>query len=270
MKNFFKQCLDRLRGQAKDRIGLIHNLRAAAESEIIDHDALLMLEGVLRVSQTQVRDVMLPRAQMVVIEADSKLEQILPIIIESAHSRFPVIGESRDEILGLLLAKDLLPYTVAQNTQTLSIKNLIRPAIFIPESKRLNMLLKEFRLNHNHMAIVVDEYGGIAGLVTIEDVLEQIVGDIEDEFDIDEDETNIKEINPSDFVVKALTSIEEFNGRFNTTISDEDFDTIGGYITQQFGHMPKRGEVIQVNGFKITVLLGSKRRLQLLSVQKQP
>ncbi len=268
MKNLFKHWLHKLCGKAKDRADLIDNLRDAAKYQIIDNDALRMLEGVLHVSQMKVRDVMVPRAQMVVIEDGSKLDQILPIIIESAHSRFPVIGESRDEIIGLLLAKDLLPYTVTQNTDALSIKNLIRPAIFIPESKRLNMLLKEFRLNHNHMAIVVDEYGGIAGLVTIEDVLEQIVGDIEDEFDTDDEEANIKQTQPRSFVVKALTSIEEFNQYFSTDISNEDFDTIGGYLMQQFGGLPKRGDSITLNSLKFTVLLASKRRLQLISVQK--
>lgn len=268
MKNLFKKWLHKFRGQSQDRADLIDNLRDAAKYQVIDNDALRMLEGVLRVSQMKVRDIMVARAQMVVIEDNSKLDQILPIIIESAHSRFPVIGESRDEILGLLLAKDLLPFAMSQNSAALSIKNLIRPAVFIPESKRLNMLLKEFRLNRNHMAIVVDEYGGIAGLVTIEDVLEQIVGDIEDEFDIDDDEANIKQNGPTDFVVKALTSIEEFNQYFNIHISNEDFDTIGGYLMQQFGGLPKRGDSITLNGLKFTVLLASKRRLQLVSVLK--
>lgn len=267
-RSWLERLTHALHGEPHNRDELLSVLRDARERDILDNEALGMIEGVMRVSQMQVRDVMIPRAQMVVIEHDTTLEQVLPIIIESAHSRFPVIGESRDEVLGLLMAKDLLPYTVNNNMQAFAIKNLVRPAIFIPESKRLNVLLKEFRLNRNHMAVVVDEYGGIAGLITIEDVLEQIVGDIEDEYDDNSDEANIKKINDNDYTVKALTSIEEFNQFFKTKLSDEDFDTIGGYIMQQFGHMPKRGETIKFDKFVITILLASKRRLQLLGLSK--
>jgi len=267
-RSWLERLIHALHGEPHNRDELLEVLRDAREREILDSEALGMIEGVMRVTQMQVRDVMLPRAQMVVIEHDAKLNELLPIIIDSAHSRFPVIGESRDEVLGLLLAKDLLSYALEKPQNEFAIQNLIRPAVFIPESKRLNVLLKEFRLNRNHMAIVVDEYGGIAGLITIEDVLEQIVGDIEDETDKDEEEGNIKLLDNGEHAVKALTSIEEFNDFFKTNISDEAFDTVGGYITQQFGHMPKRGESVKLDGLEITVLLGSKRRLQLLSVKK--
>ncbi len=256
--------------EPRNRDELLRVLRNARSRNILDNEALGMIEGVMQVTQMQVRDAMVPRAQMVVIEHDATLSEVLPIIIESAHSRFPVIGESRDEVLGLLMAKDLLPHRVEQDKANISIKNLIRPAVFIPESKRLNVLLKEFRLNRNHMAIIVDEYGGIAGLITIEDVLEQIVGSIEDEFDKNENDGHIKRISDNEYTIKALTSIEEFNSAFHTNLSDEDFDTIGGYLVQRFGHMPKRGESLELYGFKFTVLQSSRRRLHLLSLQKTP
>lgn len=268
-RSWLDRLIHALHGEPHNRDELLDVLRDARERDILDSEALSMIEGVMRVTQMQVRDVMIPRAQMVVVEHDAQLSDLLPIIIESAHSRFPVIGESRDEVLGLLLAKDLLPYAVKkQQEDTFTLQNLIRPAVFIPESKRLNVLLKEFRLTRNHMGIVVDEYGGIAGLITIEDVLEQIVGNIEDETDKSEEEGNIKPLNHDTYTVKALTPIEEFNDYFKANISDEAFDTIGGYITQQFGHMPKRGESIKIDQFEVTVSLGSKRRLQLLNVKK--
>jgi len=254
--------------EPRDREQLLKLLRDAKEHELLNQEALTMIEGVLRVSEMKVRDIMIPRAQMIIVEHDAAAQQALPIITDSAHSRFPVIGESRDDVIGILLAKDLLQPSVAEKQEKVTIKDLVRPAVFIPESKRLDILLKEFRLNRNHMAIVVDEYGGVAGLVTIEDVLEQIVGDIEDEYDISDQEPDIKQINQNEYTIKALTPIEQFNEYFNTTISDADFDTIGGYVMQQFGHMPKRGESVMIGSFQITVVLASKRRLQLLRLTK--
>ncbi len=264
--------LERLRHvllrEPRDREQLIALLHDAKERELLDQDALVMIEGVLKVSEMKVRDAMVPRAQMVIIEHDATPEQAIPVVIESAHSRFPVIVESRDEIIGILLAKDLLRYLSRETDEKKLIKDMIRPVIFIPESKRLNILLNEFRQYRNHMAIVVDEYGGVAGLITIEDVLEQIVGDIEDEYDKGEEEPNIKSLEKNEFAVKATTPINEFNDFFNTELPDEDFDTIGGYLMQQFGHMPKRGESTVVNHLRISVILASNRRLQLLRISK--
>ncbi len=255
--------------EPRDRQQLIELLHDAQERELLDQDALAMIEGVLKVSEMKVRDAMILRAQMVVVEHDATPRQAIPIMIESAHSRFPVIVESRDKVIGILLAKDLLRHLGEEKEEPIQVKDLVRPAVFIPESKRLNVLLKEFRLNRNHMAIVVDEYGGVAGLITIEDVLEQIVGNIEDEFDISEQEPNIKEINPNEYAIKATTPIDEFNEFFKTDIDNEDFDTIGGYVMQQFGHMPKRGESVLIHSFRISVLLANKRRVQLLRLTKR-
>ncbi|ATN86088.1 magnesium/cobalt efflux protein [Coxiella burnetii str. Schperling] len=254
--------------EPKDREQLIELLHDAKERNLLDQDALAMIEGVLRVSEKKVRDVMIPRAQMVVVDHDATPQSTLPIIIESAHSRFPIISESRDEVIGILLAKDLLQYTVGEKQAKAQIKDLARPAIFIPESKRLDVLLNEFRLKRYHMAIVVDEYGSVSGLITIEDVLEQIVGSIQDETDIVE-EKPITKLNPKEFTVKALTPIDVFNNYFGTKINDEDFDTIGGYVMQQIGHLPKRGESIVIDSMKITVMLATKRSIQLLRLTKK-
>jgi len=254
--------------EPRDRAQLIELLHDAKERELLDQDALAMIEGVLRVSEMKVRDVMIPRAQMVVVDHDATPQSALPLIIDSAHSRFPVIGESRDEITGILLAKDLLQYTLKEEQSTKQIKDLVRPALFIPESKRLDILLKEFRLNRNHMAIVVDEYGGVSGLITIEDVLEQIVGSIEDETDITEQEPNIKKINENEYIINALTAVEDFNHYFGTRINNEDFDTVGGYVMQQFGHLPKRGESVKIGALEMTVILASNRRVQLMRLTK--
>lgn len=267
-KSWLERLTHAISREPQDRTELFELLRDSKDRELIDQDALGMIEGVLKVSEMKVRDVMVPRAQMIVVDHGATPTQALPIIVDSTHSRFPVIGESRDDVIGIMLAKDLLQHTVEKNKEMTQLKDLARPAIFIPESKRLDVLLKEFRLNRNHMAIVVDEYGGISGLVTIEDVLEQIVGDIEDETDVTDQELDIKQLNQNEYIIKALTPIEDFNEYFNTKISDEDFDTIGGYVTQQFGHMPKRGESIMINVFQITVVLASKRRLQLLRLTK--
>jgi Putative Mg2+ and Co2+ transporter CorC len=255
--------------EPKDKEDVIEFLRDAHKRNLIDGDALDMLEGVLSVSDMQVRDVMVPRSQMVVVEREQGLQEFLPMIIDEAHSRFPVIGESRDEVLGILLAKDLLPF-VARGGEGFDIREVLRPAVFVPESKRLNVLLREFRTSRNHMAIVVDEYGGVAGMVTIEDVMEQIVGEIEDEHDIDDDDIEIQQIAKGRHTVRALTSIEDFNEHFGSTFSDDEFDTIGGLLLSQFGHMPKRGEIMDMGGLRFKVLRADSRRLHLVEVTKAP
>jgi magnesium and cobalt transporter len=252
-------------GEPQDREQLVELLRDAQRRNLLDIDALAMIEGVLQVSEMQVRDIMVPRSQMVVVERDVPPEEFLPVIIESAHSRFPVIGESRDEVIGILLAKDLLAYFSAGRKGAFQVRDVLRPAVFIPESKRLNVLLKEFRASRNHMAIVVDEYGGVSGLVTIEDVLEQIVGEIEDEHDVEEENYIIKHSDIS-YTVKAITPIEEFNKQFGTDFSDEEFDTIGGLVVHDFGRLPKRGEGMNLGRLRLRVLRADNRRLHLLRV----
>lgn len=251
--------------EPQDRAQLMDILRDAKKRHLLDNDALHMIEGVLQVSEMHVRDVSVPRTQMVVINHDSNNEDALRIVIDAGHSRFPVVGDDRDEIVGILLAKDLLK--VLSNTQqkAATIKSLLRPATFIPESKRLDVLLKEFRLNRNHMAIVVDEYGGVAGLVTIEDVLEQIVGDIEDEYDTEEEE-QIKLIKDSRYSVQALTPIDKFNEHFGTNYDHNDFDTAGGLVLQKFSHLPKPGESIEFDGLKVKIIQANPRGIQLLRV----
>ncbi|MBM67885.1 MAG: magnesium/cobalt efflux protein [Haliea sp.] len=241
-------------------------LAIAAENEVIDQDARSIMEGAMKVSDMQARDIMIPRAQMVVIKADSTLEEILPQIIRSAHSRYPVVGESPDDIQGILLAKDLLPEILNKDHSEFRMETLLRPTVVVPESKRLNVLLREFRENRNHMAIVIDEYGGVAGLVTIEDVLEEIVGDIEDETDVDEDHF-IRTIDDGDYFIKALTPIEEFNEHFRTTFSDEEFDTIGGLVIQAFGHMPARNEVTCIENFEFKVINADQRKIHSLRMR---
>ena len=237
----------------------------------LDADEQSMLSGVLEVSETQVRDVMVPRSQMVVIDIEQSLEEMLAVIVESGHSRFPVIGEDRDEVLGVLLAKDLLRYLGDVNVEEFPVRRLLRPASVIPESKRLNALLKEFRDSHNHMAIVVDEYGGVAGLLTIEDVLEEIVGEIDDEHDPEEDEfirpDGEKDGLPS-YAVRALTRVEDFNDYFECELSDDDYDTIGGLVMHELGRLPRRGEKITVDGFHFAVVKADKRRIDTLQVQR--
>ena len=237
----------------------------------LDPEEKSMLSGVLEVSETQVRDVMVPRSQMVVIDVDQSLEEMLEVIVDSGHSRFPVIGEDRDEVLGVLLAKDLLRYLGNVNVEDVPVRRLLRTASVIPESKRLNALLKEFRDSHNHMAIVVDEYGGVAGLLTIEDVLEEIVGEIDDEHDPEEAEfirpDGEKDGAPT-FAVRALTRIEDFNEYFESELSDEDYDTIGGLVMHQLGRLPRRGEKLAFEGFRFAVVKADKRRIDLLQVQR--
>lgn len=264
-RSWLERLSQALAGEPKDREHLVAFLRDARERGLLDSDALTMIEGVMQVAEMQVRDIMVPRAQMVVIERDMPFEAILPIVTSSAHSRFPVIGDSRDEIIGILLAKDLLAYCGEAHAGSFNVRNILRPAAINPESKRLNVLLKEFRSSRNHMSIVVDEYGGVAGLVTIEDVLEQIVGEIEDEHDIDED-TFIKKHQDNIFIVKALTPIDEFNKYFNCHLSDEEFDTIGGLVTQRFERLPKRNEVVVIDQFRFKVVKADSRRIHLLQV----
>ncbi len=262
-RSWFERISHLLTGEPKDRDQLLSTLRIAESRSVLDAESLAMIEGVLQVSEMQVRDIMIPRAQMVVVERDQAPEDFVPIIVESAHSRFPVIGENRDEVVGILLAKDLLAYFANPERDKFDIRDVMRSPVFVPESKRLNVLLKDFRSNRNHMAIVVDEYGGIAGLVTIEDVLEQIVGEIEDEFDIDED-VFIMKYNAQEYSVKALTPIDDFNEYFGTDFSDEEFDTIGGLVTNNFGHLPKRGERVRIDNCTFRILRADNRRVHLL------
>lgn len=251
--------------EPKNRQELLELLREAHANEVLDIEALSIIEGALQVSDMQVRDIMIPRSQMITIRSSQTPREFLPEVIEAAHSRFPVTGESLDDVLGILLAKDLLPLLLEENTERFNIKEILRPATCVPESKRLNVLLKEFRATRNHMAIVIDEYGGVSGLVTIEDVLEQIVGDIEDEHDIDED-SQIKPLHSGDFLVKGLTPIEDFNEHFGTEFPDEEFDTVGGLVMNAFGHLPRRNEVVELDGFRVRVLNADSRRVHLLRV----
>ncbi len=252
-------------GEPKDRDQLIQMLRDAQRRGLFDADAQGMIEGVLQVSEMQVRDIMIPRSQMVVVKRDASPEELLPLIVESGHSRFPVVGDSMDEVAGVLLAKDLLRYCTEQERATFSVREVLRPAVFIPESKRLNVLLREFRASRNHLAIVVDEYGGVAGMVTIEDVLEQIVGEIEDEHDIDEDSW-IRKYSDINYTIKAVTPIEDFNEYFGTDFSDEEFDTIGGLVTHKLGRLPKRGESLILGNIAFQVLNADSRRIHMLKV----
>jgi magnesium and cobalt transporter len=254
-----------LSNDPRDLEELMEVLSQARKRGVIDPDAFAMLEGVLDVLELQVRDIMVPRSQMVTVNRDDAPEEILPVVTESGHSRFPVIGEDRDEVVGVLLAKDLLRYFAAGGQKDFNIKECLRPAAFIPESKRLNVLLKEFRVSHNHMAIVVDEYGGVAGLITIEDVLEQIVGDIDDEYDVDED-LDIRREGVRQFTVRAQTRIEDFNKYFGTEFSDEEFDTIGGLLMHQLGRVPRRGDSFMFGDIDFKVLRSDRRRLDMLRV----
>ena len=252
--------------EPQDQEQLIELLKEARDRELLDTDALSMIEGVLQVADQRVRDIMIPRAEMVAIRRDDPLERILHIATESAHSRFPVTGEDKGEVVGILIAKDLLAHCTQNGSRTFNLRDLLRSAFFVPESKRLNVLLKEFRASRNHMAIVVDEYGSAAGLVTIEDVLEQIVGEIEDEHDFDEG-ASIFRRGRNEYTAKARTSIEDFNDYFAATFSDEEFDTLGGLVANALGRVPKKGETVEINGFRFTVMRADSRRALLLGVQ---
>jgi magnesium and cobalt transporter len=263
--SWLRRLAETIAGEPRDLEQLADVLADARDRGLIDADVLEMLESVLEVSEIQVRDVMVPRSQMVVINRDDAVEKILPVVIESGHSRFPVVGEDRDDVAGILLAKDLLRFFVEDDRDDFDIRECLRPALFIPESKRLNVLLKEFRVSHNHMAIVVDEYGGVSGLLTIEDVLEQIVGDIGDEYDVDEGE-GIRKEGDRAWAVPALTRIEEFNAAFGTRFTDEEYDTIGGLVLHELGRMPRRGETIQIGGLELKVTRADRRRIEALRV----
>jgi magnesium and cobalt transporter len=252
--------------EPEDREQLVQLLHSAYDRDLLDADALAMIEGVLQVSEMQARDIMVPRSQMDVIDIADAPDRFVPLVIETGHSRFPVIGENKDDVIGILLAKDLLRYYAGE--EEFNVREMLRPAVFIPGSKRLNVLLKEFRSNRNHMAIVVDEYGGVAGLVTIEDVLEQIVGEIEDEYDYDEPGDNVLPEKGGGFRVKAITEIADFNDAFGTSYSDEDFDTVGGLVISRFGHVPKRGEQIVIDDLRFRVLRADSRRLHVLRVER--
>jgi len=254
-----------LLGRPKDREQLVNVLREAQDRGLFDVDAQGMIEGVLQVAEMQVRDIMIPRSQMVIVSRDDSPDELIPVAIQSGHSRFPVVGDSRDEVVGVLLAKDLLRYSSKHEQEQFSVRELLRPAVFVPESKRLNVLLKDFRASRNHLAIVVDEYGGVAGMVTIEDVLEQIVGEIEDEHDIDE-ETFIRKFSDINYTVKALTPIGDFNEHFGTEFTGDEFDTIGGLVTDKFGRLPKRGETILLDNLSFQVINADNRRIHLLKV----
>jgi len=249
--------------EPEDRDALIEILRNSEHRNLLDPDALLMIEGALHVSEIQVRDIMVPRVQMIVIENNAEPEDILSVVVESGHSRFPVVGENNDEIVGILLAKDLLNY-YADPEKDFDIKDVMRATVFIPESKRLNVLLREFRTSRNHMAIVIDEYTGVAGLVTIEDVIEEIIGEIEDEHDLEEDEVNINNHDNDRYTIRALTPMDEFNSYFETEVCKDECDTVGGLVINAFGHLPKRGETIEHEGFNIKVIRADKRRVHML------
>jgi magnesium and cobalt transporter len=261
-----KQAFTQVPSDTEQLLGM---LRAVEPKGLFDSDALAMIEGVLQVDDMQVRDIMIPRSQVVVLARDANPDVLLRTIVESGHSRFPVIGESRDEVVGILLAKDLLLYAFERTDGRLNVRDLLRPAIFIPESKRLNVLLKEFRSSRNHMAIVVDEYGGVAGMVTIEDVLEQIVGEIEDEHDVEEEDT-IRKHSEVHYTIKALTPVEDFNDYFKLSFSDEEFDTIGGLVVHQIGHLPKRGERVVIGNLLFKILRADSRRVHMLQLTLLP
>ncbi|MBI4937258.1 MAG: CBS domain-containing protein [Nitrosomonadales bacterium] len=253
--------------EPEDREQLIALLHSAYERSLLDADALSMMEGVIQVSERQVREIMIPRAQMDVIDISEPPEKFIPFVIETAHSRFPVIEGDKDNIIGILLAKDLLRYYAGEE---FDVREMLRPAVFVPEAKRLNVLLRDFRANRNHIALVVDEYGGVCGMVTIEDVLEQIVGDIEDEYDFDEDEDNIISDGKGNWRVKATTEIGDFNETLGTAFSDEECDTVGGLVLKAAGRLPKRGERIAIGEFTFTVLRADSRRLHSLLAERKP
>ena len=252
--------------EPEDREELLDLMRGAFERRLLDADALSMIEGVLSVSETTVREIMIPRAQMDCVSIDDAPEEFIPFVLETKHSRFPVIGESKDDVIGILLAKEMLNYYA--NPDAFDLKETLRPAVFVPESKRLNVLMREFRANRNHIAIVVDEYGGVSGLVTIEDVLEQIVGDIEDEYDFDESEDDVIPEANGRFRVKAQTEIADFNAQFGTDFEAEEFHTVGGLLLKAFGRLPKRGETTTLEGFRFRVLRADSRRLLTLQVER--
>lgn len=263
--NWFRRLGRSLAGAPRNLSDFLEVLQEAHEHELIDADAATMIHGVLETSETQVRAIMVPRGQIVAIESDWSLDKVLDTVVDSGHSRFPVVGDSKDQVIGILLAKDLLRYSRSDTQPEFDLKDLLREVSFVPESKRVNMLLKDFRDSRNHMAVVVDEYGGVAGLVTIEDVIELIVGEIDDEYDETEGASILKQ-DERRFLVNGLTPIEDFNEYFQTDFSDEEFDTVGGLVIHRFGHMPRRGESVKLGRFQFNVQRADSRRVHLLQV----
>jgi magnesium and cobalt transporter len=264
-RSWIDKIANAISGEPTDTKSLLELLRNAEQDQVLDADALGIIEGALQVSSMQVRDIMIPRSQVVTVSSKLPVNELVELVTNASHSRFPVIGENADNVMGILLAKDLLPLLLQSNSERFDIKDVVRPATFVPESKRLNVLLREFRETRHHMAIVIDEYGSVCGAVTIEDVLEQIVGEIEDEYDVDDD-SYIKKFDDENHIVKALTPVDEFNEYFETDFSDQEFTTIGGLVLQQFGHIPERGETINIGPFLVTILNADSRQIKLLKI----
>ncbi len=262
-KSWLERLASSFSSEPKSQEELLEVIREAASNQLLDQEAFGIIQGALGVSGLQAREIMIPRSQMVTVNVDEPPEEFLPKVIESGHSRFPVIGENSDDIKGILLAKDLLPL-ILRGHKDFTLESVIRNATIIPESKRLNILLREFRENRYHMALVIDEYGGISGLITIEDILEEIVGEISDETDDENDDVFIRKVDDNDYIVKALTPIEDFNEYFNSGFSDEEFDTVGGLVMQNFGHLPKRNEITELESFSFRVLYSDNRQIHLL------
>ena len=263
-KSFFERIGQLFQGDPQNREEVVEVFRDSEENDLIDHDTRDMLEGVMEIAEMRVRDIMIPRSQMTTIERSQKLEDLIDLIVEAQHSRYPVISDDKDHVEGILLAKDLLRYLLP-DSEPFDIDKVLRPAVVVPESKRVDRLLKEFREERYHMAIVVDEFGGVSGVITIEDILEQIVGEIEDEFD-DEEEQEIRQLSKHTYAVKALTTIEDFNELFQTSFCDEEVDTVGGLVMMSFGHLPSRGEVVEVSGYSFKVTSSDNRRVIQLQV----
>ncbi len=270
-RSLFERLTALISPEPENRAELLELLHDAHDRNLIDADAMSMIEGVFQVSDLAAREIMVPRSQMDVVDIAKPIEEWLPMVLETAHSRFPAVDGDRDKVVGVLLAKDLLRYYAEES---FDVRDMLRPAVFIPESKRLNVLLRDFRANRNHIAIVVDEYGGVAGLITIEDVLEQIVGDIEDEYDFDEEEDNILPVKDGDFGqrwrVKALTEIEQFNETLGTSLPNGDVDTIGGVVSRHLGRMPRKGEQFNIDRLRFEVLRADARQVHVLLVEKLP
>lgn len=267
-KSWIEKIAHAFSSEPKTREDLFELLAVAKQNEVIDDDAISIVEGAMHISDMQAREIMVPRPQMVVLKADQPLSELLPIIIDTGHSRYPVIGDTLDNVLGILLSKDLLPLLWKfENSADIDIRDILRPATLVPESKRLNVLLRDFREKRHHMAVVIDEYGGAAGLITIEDILEQIVGEIEDEYDEDDD-LPIRKIADNDFVVQALTPIEDFNDYFSARFSDEEFDTVGGLLLKAFGHLPSRNEITRLEDYEFKVVNADSRQIHLLRMRK--
>lgn len=262
-KSWLERLASTFSSEPQSKEELLDIINDAAAKQLLDQEALEIIQGALGVSGLQVREIMIPRSQMITVNHDEAPEEFLPKIIDSGHSRFPVIGENSDDVKGILLAKDLLPLII-KGHEGFTLESVIRTATIIPESKRLNVLLREFRENRYHMALVIDEYGGISGLITIEDILEEIVGDISDETDDDHDDVFIRKVADDDFIIKALTPIEDFNAYFKSKLSDEEFDTIGGLVMKEFGHLPQRNEVTHLDNFEFRVLYSDNRQIHLL------